>query len=171
MYDDHATGDGNVTLTWDYSALALNEADVWFELGLIVNPGEDRTLYIDNLRVLSDNAPGDYNGDGNVDAADYTVWRDGDSPDSTAAGYNLWVANYDAASSVTQAVPEPSSIVLLGIASLVMRCTRRKKPVSKSLSFSLVSFFLDSHDSFCWSDLMKSLIVFPPLPSWQCPSC
>ena len=36
--------------------------------------------------------PGDYNGDGSVDAADYVVWRktDGDNP----AGYGLWRTNF-----------------------------------------------------------------------------
>jgi hypothetical protein len=37
---------------------------------------------------------GDYNGNGTVDAPDYTVWRDGGSPDDTIAGYNLWKANF-----------------------------------------------------------------------------
>lgn len=41
-------------------------------------------------------APGDYNNDGVTDAADYTVWRDGNSPDSTQAGYELWRDNYGA---------------------------------------------------------------------------
>jgi len=37
---------------------------------------------------------GDYNSNGVVDGADYVVWRDGGSPDSTVAGYNLWRANF-----------------------------------------------------------------------------
>lgn len=37
---------------------------------------------------------GDFNGDGLVDAADYTLWRDGQSPDSTAVGWALWALNY-----------------------------------------------------------------------------
>ncbi|TWT92889.1 hypothetical protein Pla108_40290 [Botrimarina colliarenosi] len=69
---------------------------------------------------------GDYNGDGMVDAADYTVWRDGDSADSTQAGYDLWAANYGAtpgsgpAEGATAAVPEPTTLValLLGLATI-----------------------------------------------------
>jgi len=38
--------------------------------------------------------PGDYNGNGIVDAADYTVWRDGGSPDSSQTGYDVWKANF-----------------------------------------------------------------------------
>ena len=63
--------------------------------------------------------PGDYNSDGFVDAADYTIWRDGSSPDSSPAGYDLWASGYGA--TVTnlgsirsaESVPEPSSSVLL----------------------------------------------------------
>lgn len=56
---------------------------------------------------------GDYNGDGTVNAADYTVWRDGGSPDDTIAGYNLWKANFGSSGSGSSAaVPEPSSVAL-----------------------------------------------------------
>jgi hypothetical protein len=57
--------------------------------------------------------PGDYNDDGVVDAADYTVWRDGGSPDDSVEGYNVWAANYGAsATTSTAAVPEPRAILL-----------------------------------------------------------
>lgn len=68
---------------------------------------------------------GDYNGDGRVDAADYTVWRDGNSPDDSQAGYDLWADNYGATSAPSAAVsvPEPTAavLVLVGMASLVGR--------------------------------------------------
>ena len=64
--------------------------------------------------------PGDYNQNGVVDAADYVVWRNGGSPDSTQAGYNLWKANFgktsgsgSAMNGFGAAVPEPASFVLL----------------------------------------------------------
>ncbi len=76
---------------------------------------------------------GDYNGDGNVDAADYTVWRDSVNQQVTpytAADGNgdgqidvqdqqVWAANYGATivgfgqNSASTSVPEPSAIVLL----------------------------------------------------------
>ncbi|QDT68837.1 hypothetical protein MalM25_17620 [Planctomycetes bacterium MalM25] len=57
---------------------------------------------------------GDYDNNGVVDAADYTIWRDGNSPDSSQAGYDAWANNYGAtSSSVAVAVPEPTSIVAL----------------------------------------------------------
>lgn len=61
---------------------------------------------------IIDALPGDYNGDGTVNAADYTVWRDGGSPDSTQAGYDLWKANFgNSGAGGGAAVPEPASIV------------------------------------------------------------
>ncbi|TWT94118.1 hypothetical protein Pla108_38300 [Botrimarina colliarenosi] len=63
--------------------------------------------------------PGDYNNDGRVNAADYTVWRDGNSPDDTQAGYDLWAANYGATSiseANSTAVPEPASCVAIVLA-------------------------------------------------------
>jgi hypothetical protein len=42
----------------------------------------------------SDTRLGDFNGDGSVDAADYTVWRNGFGEDYTAQDYVDWKANY-----------------------------------------------------------------------------
>lgn len=74
--------------------------------------------------------PGDYNEDGLVDAADYSIWRDNvGQPAGTLANdvdggtigtaqYSTWVANYG--SSLNQAnslsAPEPSSLLLMVLA-------------------------------------------------------
>lgn len=83
---------------------------------------------------------GDANGDGIVDAADYTVWRDtknstGNEANHPAADENhdfvvddadraLWAANYGSPNATvvvpTSAVPEPTSLALLGVASLLL---------------------------------------------------
>ncbi len=42
---------------------------------------------------------GDYNGDGVVDAADYTVWRDGLGTTYVEADYDVWKTNYGATGS------------------------------------------------------------------------
>lgn len=64
--------------------------------------------------ILPQAPDGDYNGDGTVNAADYTVWRDGGSPDDTQAGYDLWQANFgNSGSGSGSAVPEPASLGLL----------------------------------------------------------
>ena len=82
--------------------------------------------------------PGDYNHNNIVDAADYVVWRNGDSPDSTQAGYDLWKINFGrtngsgaAAISTSQsAVPEPATAILLqivGLSCCVLRNSRRSR--------------------------------------------
>lgn len=91
------------------------------------------------LKVLS-SLPADFNGDGIVDAADYTVWRDnlGAVDDSALSGngdglngvdqadYDLWVANSGTTNLAgnSNAVPEPGTIALLvmGSAGGLMRC-------------------------------------------------
>jgi hypothetical protein len=75
--------------------------------------------------------PGDYNGNGTVDAADYVLWRKGDlAADSNGdtvvdqADYNFWRASFGngapgSGSGVTSAaVPEPASfaILIIGLA-------------------------------------------------------
>lgn len=78
--------------------------------------------------------PGDFNGDGAVDAADYTVWRDnlggsfdlfgnGDEAGGSVgivdmADYSLWKSNFDVSGAATETltalqVPEPTSACLI----------------------------------------------------------
>lgn len=59
--------------------------------------------------------PGDYNHDGVVDAADYTVWRDGGSPDNSQSGRALWANNYGATAGTSIAIPEPSGAALIAV--------------------------------------------------------
>jgi hypothetical protein len=74
---------------------------------------------------------GDYNDDGVVDAADYTVWRDtlGSTTDLRANGdntgasvgkidqadYSVWVANFGQVTSGAASVPEPTAVALFMI--------------------------------------------------------
>ncbi len=84
---------------------------------------------------------GDYNGDGVIDAADYTLWRDsegrsrlaGTQTDGNGNGivdsgdYAAWASNYGApGASLGAAVPEPTAVLLClaGLAGLATRSRR-----------------------------------------------
>lgn len=86
-------------------------------------------VIIDYTPLSTPSLPGDYNSNGTVDAADYVVWRNGGSPDSTLAGYTLWRSNYGnhAGSGLgeSSAVPEPSMIVLAAMGALGLAGFRR----------------------------------------------
>jgi endonuclease I len=95
---------------------------------------------------------GDYNGDGVVDAADYTVWRDtfgqsvaaahdgadGDGDTMIGPGdYQVWVDNFGqmaaggasgASTAKSAAVPEPGSLCLLGFGFALLLGYRRPQP-------------------------------------------
>ncbi|MCA9242084.1 MAG: hypothetical protein KDA37_17860, partial [Planctomycetales bacterium] len=88
------------------------------------------------LTVVSAGLPGDYNSDGVVDAADYTVWRDGGSPDSSQAGYQLWRDNYGASQSTaaqrSSPVPEPAAALLVIAILMAARDGRRHTTARES---------------------------------------
>ena len=105
--------------------------------------------YIDNLTLdvtpVPSGTPGDYNGNGIVDAADYTVYRDhlvqsetlpnDSTPGSvTQADYDVWKSNFGnhpgSGSGTGAAVPEPSIFVLgiAGLATLGLVTPRKKFP-------------------------------------------
>ena len=94
--------------------------------------------------VLAGGILGDYNGNDVVDAADYTVWLDnlgasitlpGENPAATTPGlvdqedYDFWKSNFasGAGTSTLAAVPEPSSISLIGFAAVPLLTRRRRK--------------------------------------------
>jgi arabinogalactan endo-1,4-beta-galactosidase len=88
----------------------------------------------DVYAALNPELPGDYNGDGFVDASDYTTWRDtlgqsvamGSGADGNEDGtigpedYDVWVTNFGSSgagsgvAAVGAAVPEPSTGSLVG---------------------------------------------------------
>jgi glycosidase len=88
--------------------------------------------------------PGDYNGNGAVDAADYTVWRDylgtnfdlhgngNEQGDSVGivdeADYGTWKSNFGAAGSASSSgsVPEPNALMLFTLAGFGLVAVRRR---------------------------------------------
>jgi hypothetical protein len=78
------------------TSLALSDAIRSFDLTFLTAGALSATglLHIDDISAALAAAPllaGDYNEDGNVDAADYVVWR---KTGSSQAGYDLWRANF-----------------------------------------------------------------------------
>jgi hypothetical protein len=79
--------------------------------------------------------PGDFDGNGIVDAADYVLWRKGLGTTYTQADYDVWRAHFgqtagsgagtSAGTSAFDAVPEPSTLFLVGMGLLVMGSGRR----------------------------------------------
>lgn len=151
-------------ISTSYQTFGLSDMDVpdgsdSFQLRFQLSPGAvdniANGLYIDDVFLGTDavGVPGDYNADGAVNAADYTVWRDnlgsafdlsgnGNESGGSAgvvdgADYALWRSNYDsllagAAQSVA-VIPEPSGIVLLlcGLVSLAaMGTTHRHRELN-----------------------------------------
>jgi GH35 family endo-1,4-beta-xylanase len=92
-------------------------------------------------------APGDYNGDGVVDAADYTVWRDtlGSTTDLRADGngdhvidsgdFDIWKSTYGttysfgagSGSRASGAVPEPSGLTMMAVGLVGLTVARWRK--------------------------------------------
>jgi hypothetical protein len=96
------------------------------------------------VNVVSTTLPGDYNQDGTVNAADYTVWRNnlgapaGTLPNDVDGGaigtaqYATWKANYGltpssgAGAAMHAAVPEPATVLLMMLAG-ISYCRRQNK--------------------------------------------
>jgi dockerin type I repeat protein/PEP-CTERM motif-containing protein len=112
-------GDGTVDFTGFYGDYDVTVAGQTYHLNL----GKGTTAY--SLTIHT----GDFNGDGVVDSADYTLWRstlgsttdlraDGNSNGIIDAGdYDAWSAKFGAnylagSASSTTVVPEPGSITL-----------------------------------------------------------
>ncbi len=69
---------------------------------------------------------GDYNGDDNVDAADYVVWRKNSDSFGGDVGYNTWCANFGRSAAGgamlgrphTAATPEPATVMMFVIGAI-----------------------------------------------------
>jgi hypothetical protein len=135
-------GGSSLSLGTAYNTSTFGGAngDLQFSYGIAGGPRLTGVVtYVTSAAVI-----GDYNGNGIVDAADYTLWRDhlgqsfalqnrdpanGSGPIS-AADYTSWKANFGAhsgsgAGSSLSSVPEPSSIVLLIIGAIAFVVRRR----------------------------------------------
>ncbi|MEQ8848680.1 MAG: right-handed parallel beta-helix repeat-containing protein [Botrimarina sp.] len=66
---------------------------------------------------------GDYNSDGRLDAADYTLWRDGLGEGFLPGDYGVWASRFDPVGPPAATTPEPAGGVLaaLGVSLVVTR--------------------------------------------------
>jgi hypothetical protein len=86
------------------------------------------------LAVIAPMILGDYNRNGAVNAADYSVWRDGLGAMYTQADYAVWKSHFGqtaasgaallAADPLSAAVPEPRALALLCIACAALTSSR-----------------------------------------------
>ncbi len=118
----------------------------WRELSAGFFPAGERELTVfgaSQVELLADRRPidpADFNGDGLVNGADYTIWRDtfGSITDLRADAngdafvnrldYDLWLAGYGYTADLSAAIPEPGGLAasLLG-AALTMAPRRRPR--------------------------------------------
>jgi hypothetical protein len=140
-YELTVTPLANPGLTHVHSGTLANpgEGIDWMQITFF-NPVTDPTptlaefgtdFYIRSMEVIGEappGLPGDFNGDGKVDAADYVTWRKNNGTNNalpndgglgtpiTTAHYDLWTANFGetaGSGGAAGAVPEPSTMVSL----------------------------------------------------------
>jgi hypothetical protein len=111
---------GEPTAALSYTATGISGAGfegVWTVNNFMVQTG-----------AIPPGPPGDYNGNGVVDAADYVVWRKGIGAQTD---YDLWRAHFGqvtaggAGTLANATVPEPATLVTLLIGILAMYSRRR----------------------------------------------
>lgn len=114
------TATGGVTGTFANTVLPALDGNLSWQVEYDVNSV--------TLAVIAPTLPGDYNGDGIVDAADYVIWRKTDG--NNQAGYDAWRANFGntlgrGAARVSAAIPEPATAMMLIICGLGVVPIRR----------------------------------------------
>jgi hypothetical protein len=123
------------------SAMAITARDVTLSgrlangslFSIRLESGEYGSYYFSSAALLTVTSVmyGDYNGDGNVDMADYVVWRKGLGTMYTQSDYALWRAHVGESSSrgvasANAEIPEPATIALLIVASFRRLRLRRR---------------------------------------------
>jgi hypothetical protein len=119
--------DGMLTL----KTTGLQDDSNFFRIGISTGTDGAQIYQIDNFRLItevSEGVPGDYNGNGKVDTADYILWRKGgplqnevDTPGTVnAADYTEWRARFGNPEIIgtglqggNAAVPEPATVLLV----------------------------------------------------------
>jgi hypothetical protein len=108
---------------YNTSIFGANDGDLQFSFA--VNSG---ALIASTVTYIgSGGQPGDFDVDGDVDGNDFLVWQRGLGTTHSAATLATWKANFGApAVAAAGAVPEPSSIVLLLAAGMLLAARRAR---------------------------------------------
>jgi len=137
--------DGIVTISGSTPAVASTGTFFGYR-HRVGNNGSSRTFdaVYDNFSIAEAPDPtleGDYDGDGDVDAADYVLWRkDPTNPNfgGDPAGYNIWRANFgfeggagSMVGSNVSNIPEPGAIFLAVGAALGLLAAREKRFIGR----------------------------------------
>jgi hypothetical protein len=121
----------------------LDHSSFWFDGELFEEkefgnvPELSGSIELLRIRVQAAATTGDYNDDEIVDAADYTVWRDGLGTNFTPGHYQTWKNHFGevtAPNSTGIAVPEPSCGPIIIVAGICFRTTRRRSRASSVLA-------------------------------------
>jgi probable HAF family extracellular repeat protein len=137
-------GLGTVLTGWLLIEANAISTDGNYIVGLGVNPTGGTEGWLVSFAPPPTSLPGDFNGDQQIDAADYTVWRDnfgtnfdlsgngdeeGNSANTVDQGdYILWKSRFGSqvgAGGATH-IPEPATLLLFSIASLGILANRRR---------------------------------------------
>jgi hypothetical protein len=139
--------DGDLGLTAGSAFDVLDFAAVQGVFAAMTLPELDSGLMWSTDRLFSEGVllvtlAGDYNGDGAVDAADYTVWRDAEGTAVTAytgadgdgdglvttADLAVWSSRYgESIANTASAVPEPGSLVALSLSLPAYQLSSRRR--------------------------------------------
>lgn len=143
-------GLGGGVFWWYAEARPTGALPVWKagRYGLFDEDGELLPA-VDVFAGLNPGVPGDYNGDGLVDAADYTVWRDGLGTTYTQADYDVWKTNFGSAAGAgainSALVPEPATLNLWLAAVCMLLGWRRRAVCPVSVRAGRKRHALDLH--------------------------
>ena len=135
------------------TATAVGDRDL--ALTLTTASGEELSAIVEYVTTTA--VEGDYNGDGTVNLADYTVWRDnlgaaneaalnnnGDGGGVTASDYSYWKARFGNTAGSgslvvgSAQVPEPATLCLLGLVGAAVGTRRLLRGVRQCLALLLV---------------------------------
>lgn len=106
--------------------LMLPEAPANFTESIFLSDLDNAILADLGYTLATPALPGDFNSNGVVDAADYTVWRDGLNTTFVQADYTTWRNQYGGNSSAT-AVPEPAAAISLLLSAAIVPRRRRRE--------------------------------------------